>query len=292
MEDLMKSLLFVPLFFFVSVVVSAQDRGMIECQDQKSVLALEAPGSHMVARHLSCGQTVIIVGLERGYVKIQMTENALGYVEAKYVRSLGGQSNSTDRRVTELEAQVEALKQQSMPVQAQTTTRMERRPSLPELPLNHRSDTRTRFDIGGMFIWTRSFEDKSDYFGWNASFGGNITKHFGLEANISGNYWNSPVSFIGSSYHGFAGGPRFSFPAGRVVPNIHFLVGLTHGNGNAFGYTASANFLTLMPGFGLDANINRHFGIRVIQADYPVLRGVGAWSYENLRIGGGIVARF
>jgi hypothetical protein len=47
-----------------------------------------------------------------------------------------------------------------------------------------------------------------------------------------------------------------------------------------------------MPGFGLDANINRHFAIRVFQADYPVLRGGGAWSYENLRVGGGFVTRF
>ena len=293
MEDLMKSLLFVPFFFLVSTVLAAQDRGIIECQDQNSVIAWEAPGSIAVIKQLACGQSVTIVGLERGYVKIQIKENVFGFVEAKYVRTLGGQSD-TDRRVAELEAQVNVLKQQTMPVQAQPESRINKRPAPPELPYDYKSDSPTRFDVGGMFTWVRHFDSEldMDYFGWNASFAGNITKHFGLETNISGNYWNAPVDFVSTNYHIFAGGPRFSFPTDRVTPFIHFLVGLSRGSSSLFGFSASANFLTLMPGFGMDVNLNRHFAIRVIQADYPVLRGAGAWSYENLRIGAGFVTRF
>jgi hypothetical protein len=227
MEDPMKSLLFVPFFFLFSAVVSAQDRGIIECQGlTRSVSALEGPGSLMVARQIPCGQTVTIVGIDRDYVRIQIEENVFGYVKRKNIRSMGSQGD-TDRRIAELEAQVEALKHQSIVAQAQPIAKIERRPEIPEMSRSREEDSSTSFDVSGMFTWIRSFEDESDYFGWNAAFGGNITKHFGLEANASGNYWNSPVSFIDSSYHGFAGGPRFSFPAGRVTPFIHFLVGFT-----------------------------------------------------------------
>jgi hypothetical protein len=236
---------------------------------------------------------VTLFGLERGYAKIQISENVFGYVEAKYIRSLGGQTD-TDRRVAELEAQVDALRRQPLPIQSQPVPRTEQRSTPPELPRSPETESPTRFDVAGMFAWVRSFESgfNTDYFGWNAAVGGNLTKHFGLEANVSGNYWNSPVDFVGSSYHGFAGGPRFSFPAGPVTPYVHFLVGLTHGGAGAFGFGVSDNFLTLMPGFGLDVNLGRRFAIRAFQADYPVLRGGGAWSYKNMRIGGGFVTRF
>jgi hypothetical protein len=292
MEDLMKSLLVVPFSLLFSVVASALDKGIIECQDTTGVLALEAPGSLMVANRLSCGQVVTLIGLERGYAKVQIKENVFGYVEAKYIRSLEVRSD-TDRRVAELEAQVGTILRQSIPVQPQPSLNTEQRSIQKELPPAHKMESPIHFDVTGMFAWIHSFEDRSDYFGWNAAFGGNITKHFGLEASVSGNYWNSPVSYIGSSYHGFSGGPRFSFPAGRVTPFIHFHVGFAHGSTNILGFrAASANFLTLMPGFGLDANVNRHFAIRSFQVDFPVLRGSGEWSYENLRIGSGIVTKF
>jgi hypothetical protein len=293
MEDLMKSLLFVSFSLLFSFAAAAQERGIIECQDKTgSVSALEEPGSLIVVKQLQCGQSVTIVGLDRGYAKIRVKENVVGYVKAGYIRTLEGASD-TDRRVADLEAQVEALKQQTIPVQAQPVARIESRPAMLEIPASHRKDSSTRFDIGGLFSWIRSFEDESDYFGWNATFGGNITRHFGLEANASGNYWNSPVRFVCSSYHGLSGGPRFSFPAGRVTPFIHFHIGFARGSTSILGFSiASANFLTLMPGFGLDANINRHFAIRAVQIDYPVLRGAGDWSYKNMRIGSGIVTKF
>jgi hypothetical protein len=78
-----------------------------------------------------------------------------------------------------------------------------------------------------------------DYFGWNIAFTGYLTKHFGLGANISGNYWNSPVCDVGQSYYLLLGGPKFSFPAGRVTPFIHTLVGLAHGSADIYGFGVS-----------------------------------------------------
>jgi hypothetical protein len=322
-EEIMKSLLAVPFLFLASIMVLAQDHGIIDCQDETSVMVLDKPAGMVVIKVLPCGQPVTVIGLERGYAKIQLSENVCGYVDAKYIRSSGSQCvtnnrvaeleaevgalqrqsmpvqsqievSETDRRVAELEAEVEALKRQTIPIQSRATMRAERRSNRPALPNDYETDSPTHFDIGGMFTWIRSFESgfDNDFFGWNATFGGNITKYFGLELNVSGNYWDAPVGYVGASYHGFAGGPRITFPASAVTPFVHFLVGFAHGSGSAFGFGVSANYLTLMPGFGLDVNVTRHFGIRAFQADYPVLRGVGAWSYENLRIGAGFVTRF
>jgi hypothetical protein len=111
--------------------------------------------------------------------------------------------------------------------------------------------------------------------------------------DVFGNYFNSPISLVGFNYHGLAGGPRISFLTHHVTPFIHFLVGFAHARASILGIGISGGtFLAMMPDFGMDVNLNRRFAIRSFQADYPVLHGDGAWSYKNLRLGGGFVVRF
>lgn len=269
----------------------SQERGIIRCDPGSGdhIPAWTAPGSSHVVEQLSCGQTVSIAGLERGYLLIQIGEQH-GYVNAKYVQIV----QTPDQRIAELEKQVKTLQEQTVrPASAPTTSRRDLAAFQPGSDDGYQPPA--RFDVGGMFTWIRAFEtgDDSDFFGWNVVFTGNLTKHFGLEANVSGNYWNSPVSIVGGSFHGLAGGPRISFPGDRVTPFFHFLVGFVHAKQNVLGLSFSdGNFLTLMPGFGMDVNLNRRFAIRAFQADYPVLRGQGAWSYKNMRIGSGFVTRF
>ena len=105
----------VTLFFCLTCasVGMVQDRGLVDCQGRTGgVTALAEPGSMYVTKQLSCGRTVSIIGLERGYVKVQTKENVIGYVEAKYIRSIDTQDNS-DGRIAELEAEVKTSKQQS-----------------------------------------------------------------------------------------------------------------------------------------------------------------------------------
>ena len=90
LEDPMKCLVVVSLLFTISGTAAGQDRGVIECQDRASITAWEQPESIMVARQLSCDQAVTILGVERGYVKIQVGQQ-IGYVDAKYVRILQAQ---------------------------------------------------------------------------------------------------------------------------------------------------------------------------------------------------------
>lgn len=281
-EDSMKRVSVILWFCLMFCVSSfSQERGVIQCEAGSSVPvpAWTSPGGAHVVEQLSCGQMVSITGLERGFVRIQIGER-FAFVDAKHVRLLQTQSEQ-DRRIANLEAQVQSLHQNPSKKTAQ--------------PDSGNDAVPFRFDIGGMFTWVRAFGSgyDADYFGWNAAFNGNVTNHFGLEVNAFGNYWNSPISIVGENFHGLAGGPRISFPSDRVTPYVHFLVGFAHAKQSVLGVGFSAgNYLTLMPGFGLDVNLNRRFAIRAIQADYPVLHGQNAWSYKNMRIGAGFVTRF
>ncbi len=114
----------------------------------------------------------------------------------------------------------------------------------------------------------------------------------GLEANIGGNYYLSPIGGVGAHIYGFSGGPRVTFPKEHVTPFVHFHVGMVRGTDYAFGFSTSDNLLLLMPGVGMDVNVSRHFAIRAFQADYLVVHSEGAWGYKNMRIGGGVVAKF
>ena len=45
-------------------------------------------------------------------------------------------------------------------------------------------------------------------------------------------------------------------------------------------------------GGGLDANIGRHFAIRIVQGDWWLLRSNGSFDKNNARVSSGIVVRF
>jgi hypothetical protein len=113
----------------IAAPVLAQWHGIIECQNQDGIPALEQPGSLVVARQLSCGQDVTILGLDRGYVKVQIKGNLFGFVEAKYVRTVESRDASSQgmapSRSAEPGKQVEAS-QQSAPAPVRTTIRSQR----------------------------------------------------------------------------------------------------------------------------------------------------------------------
>ncbi len=282
------------IFFCLLLCASAfpQDSGIIICEaDMKQVPAWTAPGSANLVEQLSCGQAVSIMALEKEYFRIQMG-NRSAYVYAKYVRL----QQTQGQRITQLEEEVKALKEQSTAAQEKAQPKMRVEPQLEQSQLSYEAEQPRNFDVAGMFMWAGCFHfaETMNFFGWNIAFAGNLTRHFGLEANISGHYWDSPVSIVGMNYHFVMGGPRFSFPTKSVTPFVHFLVGLAHGSvsENIFGLGISDNALALMPGLGVDVNLNRRFAIRAFQVDYPVLHSESAWIYKNLRIGGGLIVRF
>ena len=99
------------LVFFATAF--PQDRGIIRCgADMNEVPAWTAPGRPHVVEQLSCDQMVSIIGLERGYVKIQIGDRT-AYVDARYVRL----SESRRQSPAQLGAQVGNSQQQSPPAQ-------------------------------------------------------------------------------------------------------------------------------------------------------------------------------
>jgi hypothetical protein len=70
---------------FLAAAAHAQELGTIGCGEETSVTAWEKPGSLFVARQISCGETVLVLGHESGYVKIQFG-NRIGYVSSRNVR--------------------------------------------------------------------------------------------------------------------------------------------------------------------------------------------------------------
>ena len=210
--------------------------------------------------------------------------NRVGYVDAKYVRLPQTQAQKTKVQPPE-----------PVPVPAATRPQADR----PQRPNGYAEET--RFSVTGMFTWVRAIDDGSaeylfgseDYLGWDFTFAGNATKHFGLEIGVSGNYWLSPTNMLGAHYHSIAGGPRFTFPGEQVTPYIHVLVGLARGTGRIVDFTGSINALMLAGGVGLDVKINRHLGVKAFQVEWiPMHTSLGGWSLTNMRLGGGIVARF
>lgn len=96
------------------VLAFPQDRGTVQCDPgMDRVPAFTAPGRAYVVEQLSCDQMISIVGLERGYVKIQIGEKT-AYVDAKYVRL----SESREQQITEPIEQAKELQQPAPSVAA------------------------------------------------------------------------------------------------------------------------------------------------------------------------------
>jgi hypothetical protein len=104
-----------PIFWGTNIL--AQDHGIINCEAGTSLAAWEKPDGLVMVRKLSCGRIVGILGMERGWVKIQITDEVIGYVKAVYIQA-GQVQESKDgaarleRQISELEDQIKELKRQ------------------------------------------------------------------------------------------------------------------------------------------------------------------------------------
>ena len=124
---------------------------------------------------------------------------------------------------------------------------------------------------------------KNWYPGWEATGQFNLTKMFGLAADISGSY-GKPVSVPGVSdipsarVYNFLFGPVVSFRGDRFTPFVHGLFGIDHLSvgsttislpqfpTSTSGY--SENAFGMEFGGGVDVKISHHFAYRLGQFDY------------------------
>jgi opacity protein-like surface antigen len=119
--------------------------------------------------------------------------------------------------------------------------------------------------------------------GWNASITGNVNNWLGVSADFSGAYKN------GGKVHTVMAGPVFSIRKSKAVtPFAHALFGVAHASGNG----ASSNAFATALGGGLDVTVNEHVAVRLVQADWLLLRSGEVTDRSNGRVSAGIVFRF
>jgi hypothetical protein len=118
--------------------------------------------------------------------------------------------------------------------------------------------------------------------GWNVAASGNLSRWFGVTADFSGAYKN------GGHIYTYMFGPTFSARSKGVTPFVHTLFG----GATASGGGGSANAFAMAIGGGMDVNGGKHFAVRVIQADWLLLRSGGYTDKKNVRVSTGIVFRF
>jgi opacity protein-like surface antigen len=117
--------------------------------------------------------------------------------------------------------------------------------------------------------------------GWNAAITGNLGSWLGVTADFSGAYKN------GGTFHTIMAGPVFSVrKSEKVTPFVHALVGVGIGSR---GGTDTA-FATALGG-GIDVRVSQLVAVRLVQADWLILRPGGETGRNNARVSAGSGSR-
>jgi hypothetical protein len=314
-----KKLLIIATLLVSVAIATAQTRGVIECQDSPGVLALEGPGSLVVVKALSCGQQVTIVGADKGYVKLQITESLAGYVEAKSVRSVQtfvqtdrrnpdrekftmpsagspgivterGRADS-DRRIADSEAGVKEFqdyKASKMTYPERETRRLTSR-------REDRGNGWSGVELFGGYSYLNAdmngLDSRQSVHGWNASVSTNVNPWFAAEFDVAGYY--KTVSGILYQAYSYAAGPRVNF---RPV-FVHALFGGDRSSFGSSGISVSQNSFAGMLGGGVqvplthglafrgsvDYVFSRHNIFKVLNPSLPSV------TQNNIRASAGIV---
>jgi hypothetical protein len=133
--------------------------------------------------------------------------------------------------------------------------------------------------------------------GWDGSVTYKFSKMIGVTGDVSGAYRS--IGPVDAHLYTYTFGPVVSFNAGRVKPFVHALAGGANLGANAGGPSVSANGFAAMAGGGVDLKLDRHFALRLFQADWVYYHFSDAFgSSSDLSSGGtvklatGVVVRF
>jgi opacity protein-like surface antigen len=139
-----------------------------------------------------------------------------------------------------------------------------------------------RAEVFGGYQFTHHSDPSLNLNGWNAALNGNFNRWFGVTADFSGSYKN------GGHFYSYMFGPTIAARSEHVTPFVHALFGgATAGDGGS-----SDTAFAMALGGGLDANVGRHVAVRLVQADWLLLRSGGVTDKKNVRVSTGLVFRF
>ena len=171
------------------------------------------------------------------------------------------------------------------------------------------SDTYPAVDLFAGYSYIRfrtdaGTEESFNMHGFTGALAGNVNRWFSLVGDF-GTYRikDLPPGVTGSAYT-FLFGPQFNRRGERWTPFVHALFGAarladiqasTIPTGSAFfNRSFSQNSFATALGGGLDANINKHVGIRIFQFEYLLTKFTdgGDNKQNNLRASAGLVLHF
>jgi hypothetical protein len=147
--------------------------------------------------------------------------------------------------------------------------------------------------------------------GWNIAPQVNLTRWFGVKAQVAGQYGNiisikfnttppvTPFSIPGQHIYDFLFGPVISQREASYTAFVHGLFGAEHvgvngnlaGGGFSFAGPSETDFAFALGG-GLDVKAARYFAIRVGQFDYQFVNSSGSGHQNDFRFSAGVVFRF
>ncbi|HET9838497.1 MAG TPA: OmpA family protein [Candidatus Angelobacter sp.] len=142
-----------------------------------------------------------------------------------------------------------------------------------------------------------------NWHGIEGSLAGNVNRWFSLVADIGAyRIKDLPPNVSGSAYT-FLFGPQFSMRHEHWTPFVHALFGAARladiqvtppATSAFFNRSFSANSFATALGAGVDANFNKHIGVRIFQIDYLMTRFTdgGDNKQNNMRAAAGLVLHF
>jgi opacity protein-like surface antigen len=149
--------------------------------------------------------------------------------------------------------------------------------------------------------------EQTDLTGWNISLAGNVNNNVGIVGEASGHYNRESSSTAAGTtdsklnFHTFMAGPRITERRYKwISPFVHGLFGFTRVNAELSQTEEGAptvssqndvSGFTMALGGGLDITTDDRFFIRLIQADYFLIRADRV-KHEGARVSAGLVVRF
>jgi len=135
---------------------------------------------------------------------------------------------------------------------------------------------------------------RKDSYGFQISLCGNLSRWFGVAADLGGQYNKTsdlgpgwPGTTASTSVYEYLVGPRFAVRRQRFNFFSHALVGRASGHSNLAGFSDSS--FAFAGGGGLDVNFGDRFALRLLQLDY-----IGSFAdilEDNVRLGFGVVIK-
>jgi hypothetical protein len=140
---------------------------------------------------------------------------------------------------------------------------------------------------------------RENFYGWQSSIDGNVSRHFGFVGDFGGQYKTISVlgTGLGMSNYQYMFGPQVSVRMPKVNPFFHVLFGASRTSAAFTDPTSGSTIavastgLGLGIGGGLDVSVSHRLSLRVPQFDWTPVHAGGVWTNNVIRIGIGLVLK-